>query len=254
MDVAALGRAAGKDLAASENAHAVLRSLDLHGKRYGLDQPHRLAHYLSQLMHESMGFTFDKEIWGPTPAQKRYEGRADLGNLIPGDGSKFRGRGPIQVTGRTNYAAFRDWCRRVDALSPDFEAYPDLVCANPWEGLAPIWYWSTRNLGAIADRDGDQVAAITRVINGGSNGLADRERYYTRTALVLLGYAPDAVSKAQADLGLKVDGKAGPATRAALHSALKMRAPEKAAPITNPINPQSPWAGLWRAILAAIGR
>ena len=206
-----------------DNATSVLDALGRFGVDVGLDAPHRLAHYLSQLAHESMGFIYDREVWGPTPAQKKYEGRADLGNVKPGDGYLYRGRGPVQITGRANYRQFRDWCRAtLDPDAPDFEAHPDLVCVDPWEGLAPIWYWSTRNLAALADRAGDQVEAITRRINGGTNGLDDRQRLYARAALVLLGYHPNDVRGFQrATPGLDVDGDAGAKTRAALAAALR---------------------------------
>src|SRR5690606_17393021 len=72
---------------------------------FEITAPTRLAAFLAQVGHESGGFVYAREIWGPTEAQKRYEGRKDLGNTQPGDGSRFRGRGLIQITGRANYTA-----------------------------------------------------------------------------------------------------------------------------------------------------
>jgi len=72
---------------------------------FGIVGPARVAAFLAQVGHESGGFVHTREIWGPTPAQQRYEGRADLGNTRPGDGSRFRGRSLIQVAGRANYTA-----------------------------------------------------------------------------------------------------------------------------------------------------
>lgn len=185
----------------------------------GLDRPHRLAHYLAQLCHESGGFRYDGEVWGPTPAQRRYEGRKDLGNTQPGDGYKFRGRTGIQITGRANTAAFRDWCRKnVSRSCPDFEADPDAMNADPWEGLGPIWYWDTRGLNAYADKN--DIRTITLRINGGLNGFDDRKAWYAKCALVLLGRGPRDVVAFQQACGLSRDGVAGIKTMAALHTAL----------------------------------
>lgn len=201
------------------NMASIIAGLQRGGIGAGLERPHRLAHYLAQLAHESGGFRYDAEIWGNTPAQKRYEGRRDLGNVKPGDGFRYRGRGPIQITGRANYREFTGWARRMAPDAPDFEANPDAVNTDPWEGLVPIWYWSSRGLNQHADAN--DASAITKRINGGFNGLDDRLSRYTRAALVLLGYAPTDVAGFQRAAGIGVDGKAGPVTRAALHRHLQ---------------------------------
>lgn len=215
--------------AAEKNANSVLAALAKYGKRVGLDRPHRLVQFIAQVMHESGEFAFDRELWGPTPAQVRYEGRRDLGNTQPGDGSRFRGRTAMQITGRANTAEFRDWCRRViDPGAPDFEAQPDLMNTDPWEGLGPIWYWDTRNLNRAADQ-GD-VETITKRINGGLNGFSDRVDLLVRASLIMAGFRADDIRGFQASaqrVGLipkdepgrpsQVDGDAGPKTRAALH-------------------------------------
>lgn len=226
LSLALLERAYGRVFTAAQktNAQSVIDAISQYGERFGLLQPHRLAQFLAQLMHESGGFKYDREIWGPTPAQKRYEGRKDLGNVQKGDGSRFRGRGPIQVTGRNNYRAFTKWARKIDAGAPNFENAPDKLTTDPWEGLSPIWYWDEGNpdgksLNRLADR-GD-IENITRKINGGLNGYDDRLRYYDRVALALLGYAVNEMPRFQADAGLKDrSGTSGPLTRAALHKAL----------------------------------
>jgi putative chitinase len=186
----------------------------------GLDRRQRVAQYVAQLCHESGGFRYDRELWGPTPAQERYDTRTDLGNTAArdGDGFLFRGRGGIQITGRANYVAFRDWCWMQGLGAPDFVANPDAVLTDPWEGLGPVWYWTTRDLNRLADA-GD-IESITRKINGGLNGFDDRVRCYARAALVLLGQGADDLRSFQRRAGLKPDGVPGPITRAALHKAL----------------------------------
>ncbi len=224
MDTLDIIARAAKRAPNSANARSVAQALDRYGALFGLDQPHRLAQYLPQLMHESAEFRYDREIWGPTAAQKRYEGRADLGNTQPGDGRKFAGHTAMQITGRANTTRFRDWCRKfIDPKAPDFVEHPELMNTDPWEGLGPIWYWSVGNpTGQSLNRYADQgdVENITRKINGGLNGFADRLDYLVRVSLVMLGLAPTDVRGFQATAGLKVDGDPGPKTRAALHQAL----------------------------------
>jgi putative chitinase len=209
----------------AENVASIVSALRDHGQRFGLDQPHRLAHFLSQLAHESGGFFYDREI----ASGAAYEGLKDLGNTKPGDGKRFKGRGPIQITGRANYRAFTKWARKFDASAPDFEANPDAVNTDPWEGLGPIWYWDDGNptgktLNTYADKN--NLEMITRKINGGVNGIADRMDYYDRAALALLGYPTNAIpsfqvdAKRRGDYQGELDGKTGPQTRAALHISL----------------------------------
>lgn len=206
--------------AQAANAESVIVALSGYGGKLGLDQPHRLAQYLAQVLHESGAFRYDREVWGPTTAQKRYEGRKDLGNVQKGDGFLFRGRTGIQITGRANTRAFRDWCRKLGGTPavPNFEKTPDAMLTDPWEGLGPIWYWDTRGLNRYADQ-GD-IEMITKKINGGLNGYQDRLDWYAKVALVLLGYAPNDVAAFQKRVGEKADGITGPRTRAALHKAL----------------------------------
>ena len=208
---------------ATDNVRSVCSGLALMGVGAGLHLPHRLASYLAQLAHESARFRYDRELWGPTPAQRRYEGRRDLGNVHPGDGSRFRGRGPIQITGRANYVEFTTWCRARFPSAPDFVLHPETICTDPWEGVGPIWFWDTRKINRFADRG--QQKWITKTINGGHNGLDDRLALYARSGLVLLGRDPADVRGFQRVAGLTVDGDAGPNTRAALHAALKSLPP-----------------------------
>jgi len=201
--------------ASADRATSLAIAANVHFAAYGIMSPLRLAHFMAQLVHESGSFRYMEEI----ASGAAYEGRADLGNTEPGDGPRFKGRTPIQITGRSNYRQFREWCKAANLDPPNFEAYPELVLTDPWEGLGPVWYWTTRGVNALADV-GD-LRGITRKINGGYNGLPDRQRYYVRSALVMLGYAPDDVAGFQAKAGLPADGIAGPLTMNALHVALR---------------------------------
>jgi putative chitinase len=133
---------------------------------YAIDSPARQAAFVAQVGHESGRLVYVRELWGPTPSQEGYEGRADLGNTVKGDGFKFRGRGLIQVTGRTNYQ------RCGDGLGLDLLNHPELLEQPSNAALSAAWFWNVHGLNAYADT-GD-FNTITRRINGGTNGLQDR--------------------------------------------------------------------------------
>lgn len=223
-------RLAAKAPVNESNLNSVLVALTQFGPSVGMDTPPRLVQYFAQIMHESGGFRYDREIWGPTPAQARYDTRTDLGNTpaADGDGKRYAGRTAMQLTGKANYAAFTAWCAKKGFSSPDFVASPDLVNTDPWEGLVPLWYWDTRGLNAYADK-GD-IETITRRINGGMNGFADRCDNYVRLALVMLGFKTSdtrgfqTVAKQTGRYAGVIDGAAGPMTRMALHKTLQAEA------------------------------
>lgn len=133
---------------------------------YGIDTPQRIAAFLAQVGHESGGFIYTREIWGPTPAQAKYEGRLDLGNTQPGDGKRFMGRGLIQITGRANYQ------RCADALGVDLIESPELLETASYAAQSAAWFWCDKNLNQFADSGDFQT--LTKRINGGLNGLDDR--------------------------------------------------------------------------------
>lgn len=137
---------------------------------YAIDSPARQAAFLAQVGHESGRLVYVRELWGPTPTQEGYEGRADLGNTEPGDGFKYRGRGLIQVTGRANYAT----CGA--ALCLPLVDSPELLETPSNAAQSAAWFWGMRNLNALADT-GD-FETLTRRINGGLNGLQDRLALY----------------------------------------------------------------------------
>jgi putative chitinase len=140
---------------------------------YGIDTPARQAAFLAQIGHESGGLRFTRELWGPTDAQERYEGREDLGNTQEGDGARYRGHGLIQTTGRANHAKVRDRLRERFADVPDFEAEPERLAETQWACLSAADYWDWKGLNAVADA-GD-FEKLTRKINGGLNGYRDRQ-------------------------------------------------------------------------------
>lgn len=139
-----------------------------------INTPVRAAAFLAQLAHESIQLRFFEEM----ASGKAYEGRQNLGNTEPGDGPRYKGRGPIQLTGRANYRA------AGAALGLDLENNPK-IAATPAVGFrTAAWYWTRHNLNTLADAwnfDG-----ITKAINGGQNGAVDRRCYFT-TACGVLG-------------------------------------------------------------------
>ena len=141
---------------------------------YHIDSELRICHFLAQVLHESSAFRYTAEIWGNTPEQKRYDTRTDLGNSAEedGDGYLYRGRGWIQLTGKDNYI------QAGKAFNQDFVANPDLVQQYPWAALVSGWYWDSRQLNQYADTD--DVMTITRKVNGGYNGIDDRNMWLAR--------------------------------------------------------------------------
>jgi predicted chitinase len=176
----------------------------------GIDTPQRIAAFLAQLAHESAEYRYMEEIADGSA----YEGRADLGNIQPGDGVKFKGHGPIQITGRANHEA----CGQ--ALGIDLIAEPRLICTPVYGTASACWFWNSRGLSLLADVD--WFKTITRRINGGYNGLSDRRQYWDRNR-ALLGLAPvdldqeaAAIEQFQREHGLAADGVVGARTLALL--------------------------------------
>lgn len=143
--------------------------------RFGIDTPEQRAAFLAQVAHESGNLVYVREIWGPTPAQAKYEGRLDLGNTQPGDGMRFLGRGLIQITGRANYEAVSK------GLGIDFVSAPSLLELTDNAAMSAAWFWYAHGLNAYVS----DFTTLTRKINGGLNGLADREALWAscQTAL-----------------------------------------------------------------------
>lgn len=142
-----------------------------------IDTRLRICAFLAQIGHESGDLKYVREIWGPTAAQLGYEGRKDLGNTVKGDGSKFRGRGLIQITGRVNYTA----CGK--ALGLDLVSNPTLLEQPDNAAKSAAWFWEVKGLNALADAD--RFTDLTRRINGGINGLEDRKKRYNLALSVI---------------------------------------------------------------------
>ncbi len=138
-------------------------------KRFEINTHPRMRHFLSQTAHESGGLKWLKEL----SSGKAYEGRRDLGNIHPGDGPKYKGAGVIQLTGRNNYQAFANYIHDPDVM----EGVNYVSTKYPFSS-AGFW-WHNNNMNALCDR-GANVEEITRRVNGGLNGLADREAYYAK--------------------------------------------------------------------------
>ena len=186
---------------AFENGDALLA-------KAGINTPLRLAHFLAQVMHESGGLTVTAEnmsyraprmlqIFGegnhsaaisqseaehlagkPSALAERVYGvgnskkAKELGNLTPGDGYKFRGSGIMQTTGRSNYRRMGERC------GVDFESHPDLVCSAEHALKPALAEWIEGKLNALADKN--DLRGITKRINGGYNGLAEREAWFKK--------------------------------------------------------------------------
>lgn len=157
--------------------------------KFQINTPIRQLCFLAQVGHESGGLFFTEEL----ASGKAYEGRKSLGNVNPGDGVKYKGRGLIQITGRSNYQAIGN------ALNIDFVSNPTLlggknvkVCTPDqlkYAALSAGWFWNLKKLNAIADtiniskpiEEGNNLEnfkTITKKINGGFNGLNDRINRY----------------------------------------------------------------------------
>lgn len=134
----------------------------------------RAAMWCAQLGHESSGLRHMEEI----ASGAAYEGRRDLGNTQPGDGRRFKGRGPIQITGRHNYTAVSRWAHSRDLVtSPTFFVdHPEALANDRYGFLGPVWYWTVARPRINAYCDAGDLVAVTKAINGGTNGINDRRR------------------------------------------------------------------------------
>lgn len=162
---------------AGQRAGVFLLPLNEAMAEFGILTPKRQAAFVAQLAHESGSFRYVHEI----ASGAAYEGRADLGNTEMGDGQRFKGRGLIQITGRSNYAS----CSL--ALYDDTEMLleqPELLEETIPACRSAAWFWQSHGLNELADAC--EFQRITKRINGGLNGQPERLAFYT-TALKVLG-------------------------------------------------------------------
>jgi len=174
-------------------------------EEYDINTPLRISHFLAQVTHESNDFKVLKEnlnysqsgllsvfrkyftpeqalAYARKPekiANRVYANRLGNGDEASGDGYRYRGRGAIQITGRNNYLA----CSRYLFNEPILLTEPEMLQEPKYAILSACWYWSVNGLNRIADIDNIQL--LTRAVNGGLNGLADRQRRFTRIYSVL---------------------------------------------------------------------
>lgn len=205
-DVAEAAPGVQQSTTAAAREAAVLAALDA----AGMTDLKERAMFMGQMSHESAGFTrleenlnygaqrlrnlypskFATERDAETVvaqgqkaiAERIYGKRPKLGNVHPGDGYKFRGRGIVQLTGRDNYR------RAGRALGIDLEAHPERVAELETAILTALWFWRSDSTLVAAARAGD-VELATRRVNGGLNGLADRQREYEEWLARLQGVA-----------------------------------------------------------------
>ena len=177
MDARTLGEAMGWSLSLAEY-EALLPAYEQAMRDAQINNINRAAQWAAQLGHESVGLSALEEF----ASGAAYEGRADLGNTQPGDGVRYKGRGAIMVTGRANYRNLSRWAH-AEGMAPTptyFEDNPKALQSTEHAFVGAVWYWTVArpNLNAQADRD--DLEAVTRSINGGLNGLADRRQRLQR--------------------------------------------------------------------------
>lgn len=161
----------------SQRAATYLVPLNDAMEEFDINTPARQAAFLAQVAHESGSLRYTREL----ASGNAYEGRVSLGNIEPGDGPRFKGRGLLQITGRSNYKS----------CSIGLYGNPDILLARPelLESVGPAcrsaaWYWWSRGLNTLADSGA--IRAITRAINGGYNGYAERLAYYEAAREILI--------------------------------------------------------------------
>lgn len=149
--------------------------------RFGITNPLRVVHFIAQVAHESGGFRYVEEL-ASGAAYDTGKLAVKLGNTPEkdGDGQKYKGRGYLQITGKANYKAYRD----SGFCNGDVVAHPEWLSNSPGRMKSAMWYWWSHGLNKLADAD--DIRTITYRINGGMNGLADRQYYLRKAKRILM--------------------------------------------------------------------
>jgi len=137
----------------------------------GVTDPIKLAAWMAQCKQESGGFRYLKEL-GPDSYFNRYDGRKDLGNTQPGDGALYKGRGFIQITGKNAYASMSKY------FGQDVVSHPELVEQLPLASQSVLWFFNVEKASRSSTINWDDCVAVTKLVNGGTNGLSNRQQYY----------------------------------------------------------------------------
>jgi putative chitinase len=161
------------------------RAMSVDFPKYGVTTTLRIAHFIGQAAHETQGFRYLSEVGsgkdlnhdGFDDYLEQYDFRKDLGDSHVGDGDKYRGRGLFQITGLFNYTLYGTRLGINLLANPAQAAQPETAT------LTACMFWSDRKLNALADAD--NCTAVTKKINGGSNGLAERLAYTNRLKTIL---------------------------------------------------------------------
>lgn len=172
MDANTLAKALNIPLARAQKWAEPLTKAMVSGS---IDTRLRICAFLAQIAHETMGLLYVRELGATSYFDKYDKGTPigiKLGNTQQGDGAKFRGRGLIQTTGRSNYLACSLALFGDDRLLRN----PELLEEPEHAANSAVWFWTTRGLNTLADAD--RFTDITRKINGGVNGLEDRKARY----------------------------------------------------------------------------
>lgn len=163
-----------------DNRQKYLPYLNYYAVMYEVNTFERWCAFLAQIGHESGQLYYVEEIANG----KAYEGRKDLGNTENGDGQKYKGRGLIQVTGRKNYQLFDEWVDNVP-IGTDFVENPELLKEPQYAVLSAFWYWDANKLNRYCTLKEEDFKKLTKAINGGYNGYADRVSIWNRAKEVL---------------------------------------------------------------------